>query len=147
MKAKELMIDDWVLIDRPDKYAGAKAQIKSLIFHKEDDGQYFSVFIHDELGIVRREVFNEDLRPIPLTAEILEKNDFVCDMFYGEWQFDLDTFPFNFPFSVVQRKNNSWYLGREEIGIVHNREIINISYVHELQHALRLCGINKEIEL
>lgn len=80
---------------------------------------------------------------IELTPEILEKNGFKRDMFYGEWEYDLDPFPF----SVVQRKNNSWYLGREEIGIAHNREIIGISYVHELQHALKLCGIDKEIEL
>ena len=80
---------------------------------------------------------------IELTPEILEKNGFKRDMFYGEWEYNLDPFPF----SVVQRKNNSWYLGREEIGIAHNREIIDISYVHELQHALKLCGIDKTIEL
>ena len=135
MKAKELMIDDWVLIDRPDKYAGAKAQIKSLIFHKEDDGQYFSVFIHDELGIVRREVFNEDLRPIALTAEILEKNGFVKGSyvggFYSHWC----------PFRI--------YIA-EGVGfsVLFDDEIhFTCTYIHQLQHALRLCGIEKEIEL
>ena len=130
MKANELMIGDWV------NYRGTFIKVTSLY----DKGG------SNEIGWGKIEstwVNGRCIEPIPLTREILEKNGFIRDMFYGEWQFDLDPFPF----SVVQRKNNSWYLGREEHGIAHNREIIDISYVHELQHALRLCGIEKEIEL
>ena len=144
MKAKELMIGDWVQIIEPCKYAGAIGRIKTLIDHKDEENAYFKVFLQNNtkhIGI--EDICSEDIRPIPLTPEILEKNGFIRDMFYGEWQFDLDPFPF----SVVQRENNSWYLGREEYGIAHNREIIDISHVHELQHAIRLCGIEKEIEL
>ena len=134
MKANELMIEDWVMINPISYYQVEQIRIE---------------FGELRIYLKGTEVFatENEIIPIPLTPEILEKNGFIRDMFYGEWQFDLDTFPFNFPFSVVQRKNNSWYLGREEIGIAHNREIIDISYVHELQHALRLCGIEKEIEL
>ena len=137
MEAKELMIDDWVLIDKPDKYAGAKAQIKSLRFHQKDDGQYFDVFICDSLGIARREVFNEDLRPIPLTGEILEKNGFKLDKEDGWW------------WLTPKIGITFWEEGFFELDIENKQSSvdIHINYLHQLQHALRLCGIEKEIEL
>ena len=140
MKANELMVDDWVLWkDKPVQIARVSGVVYSF-------GHIDVTLAHCGNGVLETHDI-KSISPIPLTPEILEKNGFKRDMFYGEWQFDLDTFPFNFPFSVVQRKNNSWYLGREEVGIAHNREIIDISYVHELQHALRLCGVDKTIEL
>lgn len=153
MDAKELMIDDWVLIDEPDKYAGAKAQIKTLIFHKENDGQYFSVFIHDRLGIVRREVFNEDLRPIPLTREILEKNGFTDGKYRHYtgciWKLNVEGFRI---LNLTKSCGKSCLWG-EKIkpncpnSVGNEFAIPNICYVHELQHAMRLLDINLKIEL
>lgn len=95
---------------------------------------------------------------IPLTPEILEKN--------GLWEKDPDRNPncliaeantTNFndaegkPHSWVQIQDISsiecsrWYLkiwGKGKLGISGY-----VGYVHELQHALRLCGIDKEITL
>lgn len=140
MKANELMIGDWVMVD--DIEHTHPLQVAE-IFNK--CGAYYATLYWDGMpDNVNPQTLVADVDkvfPIPLTKEILEKNGFIRDMFYGEWQFDLDPFPF----SVVQRENNSWYLGREEHGIAHNREIIDISHVHELQHALRLCGITREI--
>jgi len=86
----------------------------------------------------KRQPYGEEnsFNPIPLTPEVLEKNGF---------EFLIDT----------------WYLQTEERKPIHIRfmdEFIAISincniipmglkYVHQLQHALRLCGIEKEIEL
>ena len=105
----------------------------------------------DELSV-------EELAGIPLTPEILEKNGFRFDgsgrrsmMFISEPHF-ADGIRFNiyvglkhktieaFAAHPVEkspnwRKSNKVYL--EVCGC----------YVHELQHALRLCGIEKEIEL
>ena len=70
-------------------------------------------------------------RPIPLTEKILEYN------FATEPQI-------------------SWCVGwnrKDDIHIEIKREDINaafygvIAYVHQLQHALTICGINKEIKL
>lgn len=129
------MVGDWVYNKHHDK--NIRLTPYDFFTHTHNE------FGEQELAPFAKPTIGKDLEPIPLTPEILEKNGFIRGMFYGEWQFDLDSFPF----SVVQRENNSWYLGREEHGIAHNREIIDISYVHELQHALRLCGIEKEIEL
>ena len=69
------------------------------------------------------------IEPIPLTAEILEKNGFVLD---GEsWWYK------DFRIVLSSSKGVSLVCGRQ----------IKFCYVHELQHALRLCGIDKEIIL
>ena len=98
------------------------------------------------------------ITPIPITQEILEKNGFVFDgsgqcsmMFLSEPRFS-EELRFNIYVGLKRktievfaahpiekspnwRKSNKVYL--EVCGC----------YVHELQHALRLCGIEKEIEL
>lgn len=82
------------------------------------------------------DVNGEDIKPIPLTPEILEENGFRKAN-YIEVVGGLDTY----------------YLG-EEIGSfrIHRLQkgyyqfgLAKIKYVHQLQHSLRLCGINKEI--
>jgi len=63
----------------------------------------------------------EDFEPIPLTEEILKANGI-------QYQFD-----------------NPWYQYENEIHICskNKKQIIQAEckYVHELQHALRLCGL------
>lgn len=74
------------------------------------------------------------LRPIPLTPEILEKNGFKDEGYFarldvGEYHILCDT-------------KNVAILHRE-----HTNIDVPIYYVHELQHALRLCKIEKVIVL
>lgn len=72
---------------------------------------------------------DDEIVGIPLTAEILEKNGFIRD---GEswWYKD---------FRVVLFISNG-------VSLVCGRQM-RFRYVHELQHALKLCGIEKEIQL
>ena len=72
--------------------------------------------------------------PIPLTSEILEKNGFVYNAipFVDGWE----------QFGLTLYLGGNGY--RINCGI--NRSLI-IDFVHELQHALKLCGIDKEITL
>ena len=70
-----------------------------------------------------------DLQPITLTAEILEKNGFK----------NIDTGLDCDGSNIYWKTNNGYSI---------NTQDINLKFVHELQHAMRLCGINdKEIEL
>lgn len=112
MKASDLMVGDWVL----DTYTNKPMKIESI------NG-----------GNPR---FGQDLEPIPLTPEILEKNGFKDMGFFGKLEIG--------PWRLICDSSNLAVLheGREE-------EYINIpiSYVHELQHALRLCGIDLDIKL
>ena len=123
MKANELMIGDWY-----KWYA---------------DGHYYNYQ-------VTKETFGNDedtianFEPIPLTKEILENNGFINDkaIFVYEDETKVVTF--------FSKENNRPYCNSSFINIDCGCVTLNelpIEYVHELQHALRLCGIEKEIEL
>ena len=90
---------------------------------KTPDGKHFG-----NMGGVSK------IQPIPLTAEILEKNGFINGEFYvsshiEDWQIMSDGS------HLAARSERGWCID------------IPCRYVHELQHALRLCQIEKEIEL
>lgn len=87
------------------------------------------------------------LDPIPLTAEILEKNEFEMGSSGNYWFSDEDegleiTF---FP------KGKNYTNGAYDFVDIYKGCLsiieLPVGFVHELQHALRLCGIDKEIEL
>ena len=139
MKAKELMIGDWVKVIEPDRYAGAQGTILSLT---SQEGGYYEINISDvNYGYLTTDIFNEDIEPIPITKEILEKNGFEKDArneSYYKWNW------------YILQDNVSYDM---ETGIVRLFKVSDltfchpIGYVHELQHALRLCEIDKEIVL
>lgn len=84
-------------------------------------------------------IWCEYLEPIPLTPEILEKN-FERKTFYGIYDdyYDLD----------IREYSDGLY-----IATYHSCEFnipdqtIHLSWVHELQHFMRHCGIEKKIAL
>lgn len=130
LSEKDLMIDDWVMYDPnvfiEDEYVPAKECYPTKIETGEDidsavEGCYY---------------------PIPITPEILEKNGFVkventqasAIMYsFKDTLFRIKVYDFS------QVTIDSYYTG--------GSCDVFISSVHELQHALRLCGISKEIEL
>ena len=85
------------------------------------------------------------LYPIPLTPEILEKNGFEdvgsevyeCDVlpFYIWWERDRHRLGIDIEDSTYDKENFAQMLR------------VPVSYVHDLQHALRLVGVNKEITI
>ena len=78
--------------------------------------------------------FFVEFEPIPLTPELLKKNGFIYNdsPFVQGWeQFGLTLFLGGNGFRITCGQN---------VAMV-------IDSVHELQHALRLCGIDKEIVL
>lgn len=136
MKANELMIGDWFrfryTIDGREKVKTFRiSQIENEL------GEYY--VWGNGFG---RMCFPERLEPIPLTPEILEKN-----------------------LGVVERSSDGYKLviNRELILAFHLKATLDFwiaqpsdwphftyslplpRYVHELQHALRICGIDKEI--
>ena len=96
MEAKELMIGDWVNMDF--NYPPTCKSPRRLC-------------LDDMIRIWQ----GQECEPIPLTAEILEKNG-------------LDKVP-----------ELSMVLNRDTMPMYHSPML---HYVHELQHALRLCGLN-----
>lgn len=96
-----------------------------------------------------RPALGRDLEPIPLSKEILEKNGFVINRGPTSWKFETERedlidiygcrdyhLSINIEDTHGSGKGYRWML---------NDFVIH--YVHELQHALRLFRIKKEIVL
>jgi hypothetical protein len=125
MKANEnLMVGDWVKFKGSDLYHQVKVVSNKSI--KFDNQKWFA---------------KSSAESIPLIPEILEKNGFEYKA--GEFgMYGIATVPHyvrnDVPFEI--------FCDGEPFAIWF-KEPINIKYVHQLQHALRLCGIEKEIVL
>lgn len=77
-----------------------------------------------------------NLHPIPITAEMLEKNEIhrtYEDDTYAIFRGD--------DLWAVKYSDGDWELSTPPVCRV------DIKYVHQLQHALRLAGLDKEINL
>lgn len=97
-------------------------------------------------------IWCEYLDPLPLTPEILEKNRFECNSNTKTFYRILS----NEPKLVVEvrlwDKDTNVRIGKQcdgtfRVGYDWYINGMEIHFVHQLQHALRLCGIDKTIEL
>ena len=144
LKVTDLMVGDLVQIKEKDgkKLVGAfrvvaigKTYLGGVISDFVKNGTISMSYIEDEKRVYETEICN--IEPIPLTPEILEKNGLAND-------------PYGCHF--VEDEYMDLEISSEEEGIYwtinyNEYAILKLKYVHQLQHALRLCGIKKEIEL
>lgn len=146
MKATELMIGDWVIRkgvpEEPMRVYDIKTSVG--IVYLDQDGR----------GITEK---FENIEPIPLTPEILEKNGFtkydVGHNVVGWSIMDDDNLYSAIPFTLTDNDFDT-ESGKYKWGPVEDdreesfvREMGRINYVHELQHLLKQCKIKKEIVL
>ena len=142
MKPEELMVGDY--IQNPLGLIGHVLGVNYFYSAKTDDfeGEHF---VYMGFGTGSWQTFDvKDARPIPLTPEILEKNGFEKNKFVK-----------SFSEYVLKKGESEIIVARGEIEEMWIRRTLAErayclpypKYVHELQHALRLCGIEKEIEL
>ena len=151
MKATELMIGDWV-----QNPLGAKGWVKNIrLFPKESDGLggYYVIDIaYSKDGESYARLEEKDIKPIPLTEEILKANGWRAG------------------------NNKAWLLlrlGCDEVNIMLGKNYAEIEYlnmcynpedpaevnyganfefprkvcVHELQHILRMYDVEKDLKL
>lgn len=138
LTAKDLMIGDYVIRKNVPKEILIVVAIDSIrgIVYLDLDG----------LGITEK---IENIEPIPLTTDILEKNGFVKSYGVSDTPpYDIDeegnmyySFKGEHKFWGWWQPDNTYYIPANAMG-----DIV-IKYLHELQHALRLAGIKKTIEL
>lgn len=142
MKANELMIGDWVCVTK--NFTQKYHKIRAL---SNDEGAVFRGIYVNEYGVKNPSIFSpNDTEPIPLTQEILENNGFEN---IGDDTYQLEEKPcwfwvdfFNHQYGCEFDTSTHEYEDDE-----HRLKLYGIPSVHELQHALRLCGIEKEIVL
>ena len=124
LSSNSLMLGDWVLCDsKPYRIS----QIGDILCLENDEKSWLA--------------YPEEVSPIPLTSEFLEKSGFICRS--GLWvvpevkRLDLGLFGVGIDdgcgvgFCVMPEGEITYFC----------------NFVHELQHALRLCGIEKEVVL
>lgn len=120
MKPTELMIGDWVVYDGDTEYTNP-IQIEGMDIAAD------SLITSD-----REDVGFDGVQPIPLTEELLTRN--FPDPSEIVW-FPLDEY------------NGFFNIYWEHPSFGEGEVRLNIQYVHQLQHVLRLCGIEKKVEL
>lgn len=140
MKANELMIGDW--FQNPLGFPYKVKSIKCYNADKEDER--YEVCGANKSAEASFDVINAE--PIPLTPEILEKNGFrkdETDKYHPVFLLSEDYFDV----TIEEETDSIWRLEYTncEAPLPFCRNLV--CSVHELQHALRLCGIDKEIVL
>lgn len=160
LKISDLSVGDWVGIDQAklnmpsDDLATAcieklRKPIRIKGISEDSDMVIADIEIVDEWGSIMMKC--EHLRPIPITAEMLEKNGFEFEK-ASRWHIcELED----------KTRINVW-IGRNNEGRIEvskpdpfedfhhfkyaDIEVLNIA-VHHLQHLIRLAGLDKEINL
>lgn len=149
MKAKELMIGDWVQIVEPCKYAGAIGRIKTLIDHKDEENAYFKVFLQNNtIHIGIEDICSEDIRPIPLEKVHLTKNGFEVREETDDTEFYYyDCYEINVSFDEGISEEDIPPIIFLTIEFAEKSIAVPIEYLHELQQAMRIMGCDKDIKL
>ena len=122
MEAKKLMIGDWVSVLGIPMRIAEHGTARAGFLDENEEMSYNSYAI---------------IEPIPLTAEILKKNKYDYNDSLHEWATDSFCIEFGHVLSNEEQPDHFfiWVSDCE----------VELKYVHELQHALRLCGITHEI--
>lgn len=122
MKCSELQIGDYVRFKRT----------KEIVWVFEIDGDRNVINNEPDGYCSEKNIAVDDVEPIPLTPEMLEKNGFEYKDAWAEWWHrSEDGFESDFQLGITESGFSMKDIGNAKI-----------NFVHQLQHALRLCGLN-----
>lgn len=136
VETTDLMIGDYL-------YWGKDKIVKVQMLRKYGDYFGIDVVYNDSVNLYfstnNDDIYSyniDELKPIPLTPEILEKNGFTKELDADKSHYWFTLIDEDIRFSVFYARSVFQWLGP-----------LDFKYVHDLQHALRMCGIKKEITL
>lgn len=109
---------------------------KIMVVKDPRDGSYFDLSCPKE-GLVYDLVDIEEIKPVRLTPEILEKNGWMLFRMY-HWFIEKECLKL----SLLELDNHSWY-----VYIGDNLIRRNMHSVSDLQHILFGLGLNSEMEV
>lgn len=130
MKASELMIGDIVAVNKTPLRIAALGTVKAGFLDAKGEMFY---------------QYYDNIAPIPLTKKILKENGFREDEngHFEYWGDEDDNLWIQVQFDIIKETPICY-----NIATPHNGRFFEIcDSVHELQNALRLCDISKEINL
>ena len=148
LKISDLSVGDWVEFHRkqgiyiaPPLFDHANAQIVGT--HR---GAEVSLLVDGKREFMAIPL--SAIRPIPISAEILEKNGWSTDGMYAFLRIDEHR---HLEYYYHEHRLRKYYCGVDEWQ--NHAKVNNITFavhcysVHQLQHALRLAGVDKGINL
>lgn len=141
MKASELMVGDWVRVKAPYFKKNKAYRVVEVREHGYNGEATANIELPDEDE--EASMTGEYIIGIPITPEILEKN-------FREYLPGINLmYQLKGPYFAMNEEGDQWVFGlvKEDGGKSCRYPLVKITYVHELQHAIRLCGIDKEIVL
>ena len=125
MKANELMIGDIV------QFNGSPYVIEEI---SKKGWVHMTDPVHNLRVQMSTDYILDFIEGAPITPEILEANGFTRSKAFVEWKYeDDDIYMLWKPFPWIK------------IELESHTVMFPCEFVHELQHAMRLCGIDKEI--
>lgn len=143
--AEDLMVGDWVSVSGTPMRIAVFGTVKAVFLDAKGE-----IFCHGY----------DSIEPIPLTKEILVNNGFeridttignYALSIYVENEYDENDYSTREFYRIGTYLAGGYFDGMFEIENRKQEEYTSCKrrckYVHELQHALKLCGINKEIKL
>jgi len=129
LTCQDLMVGDLVYIHEPECKGHRIDAIDELDGQVGADGE-----VYDE----------DDIRPIPITEEILVKNGFVGVPLTDSYELNTDYYEIE----VWNYSDGLWVVNVHWIEFSSTPDDkLTVSYVHQLQHLLRLCGVEKELTI
>lgn len=131
LKISDLSVGDWV------EYEGLHYPITFVGYGEGGDGSLVNL-IRPDLSCFTCKI--SDIHPIPITAEILENNGFER----STSQFIV--YHTDKVWISYDKPSGTWSVTMY-INVVTSNLHANILHIHQLQHALRLAGVEKEINL
>ena len=145
MKAKDLMIGDWVSVYIEDDDPAQCGYVTCKVEYINDFG---------DIGAKCNDYREEDVEPIPLTPEILDKNGFeqhINNLRHPQCSyFELADWSVGWCVHLYPMPNRKYFLetsAHVARTIAKTTTAKVIEYIHELQHAIKYSEIEKEIVL
>ena len=138
IRVEEISIGDWVNV--PNYYWDESPHVGQVDGIIKRHGTYYLQFSSAFSAEIDR------CKPIPITPEIIEKNGFELKPDGWLWSNEgLEEQNYIF----IQFRKGCDGVRNCEINFIHRAQVTfkQLYFVHELQHALKLCGIPKNIEL
>lgn len=113
---------------------------KVMVIKEPRDGSHFDLSCPKE-GLVYCFVDIDEIKPIPITVEILKKNRWKKEMYHNWYYLPLERTLLYIIESIGI--DGAWSV---LVGL-NMSDIANISFVHQLQHLFFGLGINHEMEV
>jgi len=146
MKAEELSIGDLVNVNRAENVAEGRYLEWQEIGMVDAISECFVSVRYGDDEFDWEEVSMDAVEPVPITPEILEKNGFELKPDGWLWCKDGNE---EQDYIFIQFRKGCEGVRNCEINFINKARATfkQMFFVHELQNALRLCKIEKEIEL